>query len=87
MGALAAPVKEVTNSMLVKVLAAIKALEFARDMGFHDIVLEGDSKILVNRLLYSIQDISGVGVLVEEARLLSRQGRRITWASMGCSPS
>ncbi|XVE52927.1 hypothetical protein DITRI_Ditri02bG0163900 [Diplodiscus trichospermus] len=47
-------------------LAEVKALEFAKDMGFNKIVLEGDSMGVINRLCSSSPNLSATGMVVKE---------------------
>ncbi|XVF53229.1 hypothetical protein PTKIN_Ptkin05aG0083200 [Pterospermum kingtungense] len=50
MGTLATSISLVTNHLLVKAIMGVKVLEFAKDMGFTKIILEGDSISVINRL-------------------------------------
>lgn len=43
MGAVASRINKATNAFIVEALAAFKALEFAAEMGFKCINLEGDT--------------------------------------------
>ncbi|XVF86811.1 hypothetical protein PTKIN_Ptkin18bG0072500 [Pterospermum kingtungense] len=59
--------------ILVEALATVKALEFAMDMGFRMVVLEGDSIGVVNRFSSSVPDLSIVGVVLAEGKKLIGQ--------------
>ncbi|XVF48644.1 hypothetical protein PTKIN_Ptkin03bG0206900 [Pterospermum kingtungense] len=66
MGALSAPVLNAADPEMVEALAAVKAVQFARDMGFTRIVLEGNAASIISSHL----DLSSAGVILEEAKVL-----------------
>lgn len=57
----------------VEVLAAKKAIQFAKDLGFHSIILEGDSKIAINGLLRNNSTLTEYGHLLNEAKEVAAQ--------------
>ena len=57
----------------VEVLAAIKALRFASDIGLVSFILEGDSKITIDTLVGDNMEHAEFGNLIEEAKCLSSQ--------------
>ncbi|XP_075670063.1 uncharacterized protein LOC142639808 [Castanea sativa] len=57
----------------VEVIAAIKALRFAIELGLTSIILEGDSKIAINAMLCKVPMLAEYGHLIEEAKLLADQ--------------
>ena len=64
----------------VEVLAAIKALRFARDIGLKSLILEGDSKITVDALLGDNMEHVEFGNLIEEAKWLSSQFVEVSYS-------
>ncbi|XVF61991.1 hypothetical protein PTKIN_Ptkin08bG0180400 [Pterospermum kingtungense] len=70
MGTLTASVNWVTDPTMVEAVAVVKALQFALNMGFYKIVLEGDSIGVLKRLSLRKQDLSAVGVVVVEGKVL-----------------
>ena len=57
----------------MEVLAAIKALRFASDIGLASFILEGDSKITIDALAGDNMEHAEFGNLIEEAKWLSSQ--------------
>ena len=55
----------------VEVLAAIKALRFAGDIGLESFILEGDSKFTIDALAGDNLELAEFGNLIEEAKWLS----------------
>ncbi|XVE95505.1 hypothetical protein REPUB_Repub02eG0103200 [Reevesia pubescens] len=58
----------VGNAFLAEALATRSALELAHELGFTNIVLEGDALGVLNSLKNSKPDLSAIGTIVEEAR-------------------
>ena len=52
----------------VEVLAAKKALQLAKDLGFHSIILEGDLKMAIDGLLSKNSSLNEYGHLLSEAK-------------------
>ena len=57
----------------VEVLAAKKALQLAKDLGFHSIILEGDSKMAIDGLLSKNSSLNEYGHLLSEAKEVANQ--------------
>ena len=55
---------------IVEVIAAKKALQFAKDLGLSSIVLEGDSKITIDGLMGEDSSLAEYGHLIDEAKKL-----------------
>ena len=60
MGAMSAKGPQVQDSMEAKVLACRRALEFAIDIGFSELVIEGDSAQVLNSFMSVIQTCLGL---------------------------
>ncbi|XVF29293.1 hypothetical protein REPUB_Repub15cG0108600 [Reevesia pubescens] len=58
----------VTTAFLAEAIAVMTALEFASDLGFHFIILEGDSLCVVKNLQVNEQNLSSIGPVIEERR-------------------
>ena len=56
----------------VEVLAAARALVFAREIGVDNIILEGDSSTVIKALQGEDRSLSACGLLIEDVKLLSR---------------
>ena len=70
MGAMSAKGPRVTDSLEAKALACRKALEFAMDIGFSDIVIEGDCVQVINAIKASKANLSLLGHVVEDIQVL-----------------
>nr|POE71779.1 hypothetical protein CFP56_31880 [Quercus suber] len=57
----------------VEVIAAKKALQFARDIGLSSIILEGDSKITIDGLKSTYSSLNDYGHLLVEAKEVAKQ--------------
>ena len=65
--------------MEVEVLACRRALQFAIDIGFFDLIIEGDSVQVMNAIRSRKADLSRLGHIFEDIRvLISRQN----WAEV-----
>ena len=58
------------DPLIGEALGAIYATEFARDIGVQDVILEGDSLIVVKAFQVEIENLSPYVHLVEDTRLL-----------------
>ncbi|XVF06903.1 hypothetical protein REPUB_Repub06bG0091300 [Reevesia pubescens] len=58
--------EHVTTIFLADAIAARKALEFASDLGFSFIILEGDSMCIVKSLQANEQNLSPIGPVIKE---------------------
>ena len=54
------------DSEEVKVMACRKALEFAIDAGFTEIILEGDNAMVMKKISQAQQDFSRLGLIYED---------------------
>ena len=52
----------------LETLAAIKALEFATDLGLAPVVLEGDLEILTNALMDASLSLASFGLLIQDIK-------------------
>ncbi|XVF84119.1 hypothetical protein PTKIN_Ptkin17bG0000400 [Pterospermum kingtungense] len=68
-GALATPVCRVSYPLMVEALAAMKDLEFAKDIGFGRIVLKGDSSRVIGRLNSSTSNLLDAGLVCEKGKM------------------
>ena len=58
---------------IVEVIAAKKALQFAKDLGLSSIVLEGDSKITIDGLMGEDSSLAEYGHLIDEAKEIAKK--------------
>ncbi|KAE8661043.1 hypothetical protein F3Y22_tig00116939pilonHSYRG00032 [Hibiscus syriacus] len=58
----------VTSAFAAEARAAVQALQFAADLGFSDIILEGDSRTVMQKLALDTLDLSEISTLVWEVR-------------------
>lgn len=54
--------------VMAEAIIVIKALTFAKDIGLHLIVLEGDSKLIINSLKSKDISLAAYGHLIKEAK-------------------
>ncbi|KAL0004760.1 hypothetical protein SO802_012321 [Lithocarpus litseifolius] len=52
----------------LEALAALKALEFAADLGLFNVILEGDSEILINALMDNSLSLASFGLLIQDIK-------------------
>ena len=64
----------------MEVLAAVKALRFARDIGLESFILKGDSKITIDALVGDNMEHAEFGNLIEEAKWLSSQFGEVSYS-------
>lgn len=57
----------------VEIMAAIKALRLALELGHTSIILEGDSKIAIKAMQCEVPTLAKYGHLIEEAKLLAQR--------------
>ena len=55
----------------IKALAAYKALEFARELGISEAVLEGDSSLVMTALASKNPSIAPFGLLLQDSLMVS----------------
>ncbi|OMO56999.1 hypothetical protein COLO4_35519 [Corchorus olitorius] len=66
LGAIAGPLLMVRDIFAVEALEALKAISWAKDMGFQDVALEGDALTIIRKLNSSSPDLSPIGPYIEE---------------------
>ena len=76
----------VSGSEEVETLACRKAVEFAADAGFSELIIEGDSFNVMKALSSSSPDLSVVGNVVADIQWLIHELRRVSinWVKRGC---
>ncbi|XVF59431.1 hypothetical protein PTKIN_Ptkin07bG0275300 [Pterospermum kingtungense] len=72
MGTKVAKIQNVIDPFVIKATAAIQAMEFARDLGFQRILLEGDALSIVSKLKSSSLDLFVIGFLIKEGREIAK---------------
>ena len=65
-------VSQVYNPLEIEALAAAAALRFALDLGFSQVVLEGDSQVLMEDLINDYKFLSSEGLLMDDTRTFAR---------------
>ena len=78
MAALSAKGPPVANSEEAEILACRKALEFAVEAGFQDVVVEGDNATVMNGLTADKPVNSWLGYIYEDTRCLARRLRSVS---------
>ena len=63
-----------------KALAARKALMFAHELGFQRVILEGDALGLIQALKSQEQNLSPLGLLVEDVKVYSNHFQRVLYS-------
>ena len=61
-------------------MAALKALSFAHELGFQNIVLEGDALNLIQALKAQEQTLLPWGLLVEDVKEYGKNFRRVLYS-------
>ena len=79
MAALAVRGGAVHDSEEVEVMACRKALEFAIDAGFTEIVLEGDNALVMKMITQAQPDLSRLGLIYEDIWCLAAGFRSISY--------
>ncbi|XP_065619309.1 uncharacterized protein LOC136063207 [Quercus suber] len=62
---------------LTEALAAWKALSFAHELGFQNVILEGDALHLIQALKSQEQSLCALGLLVEDVKIYSSHFQRV----------
>ncbi|XP_050240907.1 uncharacterized protein LOC126689771 [Quercus robur] len=78
MAALSAKGPPVSSSEEVEVLACRRALEFAVETGFQEVVVEGDNTTVIRGLTATKPDNSMLGNIYEDARCLALKFRKLS---------
>lgn len=84
MAALSATGPFVQDSEEAEIVACRKALEFAKDAGFSDLVVEGDNVNVMRAITSNCMDNSRLGTIIEDIHCLV-SGLR--WSSVSCVKS
>ena len=85
MAALATKGSAVRDSKEVEVMACRKALEFAIDAGFMEIILEGDSALVMQTVPQAQPNLSRLGLIYEDIWCLATSFRFISTNCVRCS--
>ena len=64
----------------IEALAALKALQLANDLGFQNVILEGDSLGLIQALKVEDHNLSPLGLLVEDVKLFANNFVRLSYS-------
>lgn len=75
----------VANSKEAEILACRKALEFVVEVGFQEVVVEGDNAIVMRGLTATSPDKSMLGNMYEDARCLAMRFRSLSASCVRCS--
>ena len=85
MAAIAVRGGAVRDSEEVEVMACHKALEFAIDAGFTEIILEGDNAMVMKMISQAQPDLSRLGLIYEDIWCLAASFRSISSNCVRCS--
>ncbi|MBA0805000.1 hypothetical protein Gohar_004546 [Gossypium harknessii] len=72
----------VSDPFMGEMLACLDGLRFATDMGFKNLVVEGDSRSTIVRITEMGRDRSAIGVYVEEIKQRARMFDKIIFRSV-----
>ena len=72
----------VIDSSEAKILACRKALEFAVDAGFTDLVIEGDNENVMKSVSASGTDLSWLGHIIQDIKWLAHGLRWVSFSSI-----
>ncbi|XP_030924586.1 uncharacterized protein LOC115951544 [Quercus lobata] len=70
----------VFDSLKAEIIACRKALEFAIDAGFTDLVIEGDNKNVMQLVSASREDFSRLGHVIQDIKWLAQGLRRVSFS-------
>ena len=65
-----------------EVLACRKALEFAMDAGFSDLIVKGDNTVVMNYITSTRSDLSRLGNIYDDIRYLAGGLRHVEFNSI-----
>ncbi|OMO77333.1 hypothetical protein CCACVL1_15074 [Corchorus capsularis] len=83
MGSMAGRFEHVLDGFAAEARAALKAIEWSKDMGFKDVILEGDALTIIKKLSSKLQDLSPIGTFIEEIKLHSSLFNSCTFSHIG----
>ncbi|KAK5842691.1 hypothetical protein PVK06_005074 [Gossypium arboreum] len=72
MGACSRLTCQVPTAFAVEALAVIHGLRFAFELGFQSVILEGDSRLVIHKLVTSLEDFSEISALIWEVKEFSK---------------
>ena len=72
LASLSRQVSQVYNPLEIKALAAAAALRFALELGFSQVVLKGDSQVLMEALINDNVFLSSDGLLIDDIRMATK---------------
>ena len=78
MASCAKKLNQTYNVEEIEALAALKALQLANDLGFQNVILEGDSLGLIQALKAEDHNLSPLGLLVEDVKLFANNFVRLS---------
>ena len=61
-------------------MAALKALTFAHELGFQNVILEGDALSLIQALKSQEQNLGPLGLLGEDVKVYANNFRRLLYS-------
>ncbi|KAL4278891.1 hypothetical protein GQ457_03G012800 [Hibiscus cannabinus] len=74
---------QVSTPFEAEAIAVIQGLEFSKDLGFHDVVLEGDSKSIISKLNSHSEDFSMIRPFIHDAKVLGKSFRSYQFVFIG----
>ena len=72
MGAVQATIDGVTDPEAIEAYAACRGMQFVQQMGFNNIVLEGDALSVILKILQPDPSLFVIGILIEEAKTMKK---------------
>ena len=78
--AMATYVPQFLQAIEIEALAANKALEFAQEMGLSDVVLEGDSSLMMAALNSKYPSLASYGLLLQDTLSLSSVFSKLSYS-------
>ncbi|MFQ6645197.1 hypothetical protein Gotur_020017, partial [Gossypium turneri] len=79
MGACVYPVNNIRDSTTVEVVACLQAVNFAKEIGFGDVVIEGDSLTVIKKLNYQEENRSVICNILNEIKLKVTRFRSLSF--------
>ncbi|XVF24760.1 hypothetical protein REPUB_Repub13aG0155000 [Reevesia pubescens] len=59
----------ILDPLVIEAMTVVKAISFAADMGFHNVIFEGDALKVINLLNSPMDDLSHIGNLIIDGRM------------------
>ena len=82
MAAMSARGPQVVNSAVEEIIACRRALEFASEVGFTDLVVEGDNLSVMKSLAALETDHSWLGHIIQDIKWLTQSFRKVSFSYM-----